>query len=344
VQETPGVTRIVIHIGSHKTGTTYLQRGFVALRPALRDAGVDYPAQWQDHLHGHHSLARQLAAGDADVPARLADLAEQAARAGRAVLLSSENFEDLPAAAVARLAAGLAGHQVEIVHFLRRWQGLVPSAWQEAVKQGGSETLPHFVLGHVLRLGESPLLNPAVTLARFADAFGRAAIRLVAYDRLVERDDDLLDVFLRRILGVDLAAPPRGPRINRALPPADVEIIRVLNAAAQRAPASLPGGVWPMRLFFELGRQGLPAVTTLRRALAPHVTRLALPSVPGLRAIEREAIERFGPPLPDAPGDAPTVEAEHLACTYWMDPAVPGAFEDLRDAIRRTHADAVAAA
>ena len=33
-------SRAIVHIGAHKTGTTYLQRVFYALRPVLRDAGV----------------------------------------------------------------------------------------------------------------------------------------------------------------------------------------------------------------------------------------------------------------------------------------------------------------
>ncbi len=338
------MTRIVVHIGSHKTGTTYLQRGFVALRTELAAAGIDYPVQWQDHLHGHHSLVRQLAAGDADTTARLRALADDAARDGRAVLLSSENFEDLPEAGIARLASGLAGHEVEIVHFLRRWQGLVPSAWQEAVKQGGCETLPEFLLAHVMRLDESPLLNPAHTLDRFASAFGRKALRLVAYDRLVEQNEDLLDVFLRRILGVAIDAPAQSGRVNRALPPADVEIIRVLNAAARRAPESLPGGVWPMRLFFELGRQGLPAIGVLRRSLAAHVVHQALPALPALQSIEQSVIERFGPLQPGEPVEAAAGSADHVAGTYWMEAGVPAAFAELRDAIRRTHAETAAAA
>ncbi|BDG71940.1 hypothetical protein [Roseomonas fluvialis] len=338
------MTRVVIHIGSHKTGTTYLQRGFVALRPDLRAAGIDYPVQWQDHLHGHHSLVRLLAAGDAETPARLAVLAGEAGHGGRALLLSSENFEDIEAAAIGRLASALHGHQVEIVYFLRRWQGLVPSAWQEAVKQGGSETFPQFLLAHMLRLADSPLLNPGITLGRFAEAFGRQAIRLVAYDRLVEQGEELLGFFLRAVLGVAVAPPEQAGRINRALPPADVEIIRALNAAAQRSPDSLPGGVWPMRLFFELGRHGLPAIATLRRVMAQHVTRQVLPTMPALRAVERDVIARFGPALPGDVPEAAPAEAEHVAGTYWMEPSVPAAFAELRAAIRQTHAEAALAA
>jgi hypothetical protein len=175
------------------------------------------------------------------------------------------------------------------------------------------------------------------------------AVRLVDYDQLVEQDAELLGFFLRRILGVAAAAPAPAARVNRALPPADVEIIRVLNAMARLAPDSLPGGVWPMKLFFELGRQGLPAIAALRRALAPHAARQALPDdVPALRAIERHLLDRFGPLLQAGaprPAAHPRARAaEHVAGTYWMDPAVPSAFAQLCDAVRRSHAETAIAA
>jgi hypothetical protein len=344
------VTRIVIHVGSHKTGTTYLQQGFVALREPLRAAGIDYPAEWQDHLHGHHSLVRMLASGDAATPARLAALADQAGREGRGILFSSENFEDLDDASVARLASALQGHAVEIVFFARRWAGLLPSAWQEQVKQGGSETYPQFLLTHLAQPSDSRLLNPMRVLGRYADAFGRNAIRLVAYDRVIDGGEDLLAFFLQTLLGVPIVPPTRGKRVNGALPAVDIEIIRLLNAMARRWQGSVPGGVWPMKLFYELGGQGLPAIAVLRTALRPFVTRCGVPDdLAALREIELQTIDRFGIALPTngsmaarAPG--PTAAGEHVAGEYWMDPLVPPAFAELRDAMRRRHAEIALAA
>lgn len=344
------MTRIVIHIGSHKTGTTYLQQGFVALRPSLRAAGIDYPAEWQDHLHGHHSLARMLAAGDDATPARLADRVGAAASEGRGVLLSSENFENLDDAAVGRLAGALRGHAVEIVYFARHWSGLLPSAWQEHVKQGGSETYPEFLLAHLTQPSDSRLLNPMQMLRRYAAAFGRDAIRLVAYDRVIDGGQDLLAFFLDTVLDVEVAAPPQGKRVNGALPATDIEIIRLLNALARRWAGRVPGGVWPMKLFYELGGEGMPAIAVLRCALQPFIVRHAFTEdVSALRAIERQTIEQFGPLLPADGGVALHPQGgcfagEYVAREYWMDPPVPQAVAALCDAVRRRHADLARAA
>lgn len=338
------MTRVVIHIGSHKTGTTYLQQGFVALRASLRAAGIEYPPEWQDHLYGHHSLVRMLAAGDAATPARLAAMVQAAGQEGHAVLLSSENFEDLDDAAIGRLASALRGHAVEIVFFMRHWSGLLPSAWQEEVKQGGSAPYPGFLLKHLAQPAHSRLLNPTPMLGGYAAAFGHEAIRLVGYDRVIDSGEDIVGFFLRALLEVACACPAGGKRINRSLPAVDVEIIRLLSVAARRSAGSLPGGVWPMKLFYDLSRQGLPAIATLRAALRPHVVRHDGPGgLSALRALERQVIEQFGPILPgdgDVPPIAPCPSSlgEYVAGEYWMDPAVAPAFAELRDAARRRHA------
>jgi hypothetical protein len=342
------VTRVLLHIGSHKTGTTYLQQGFVALRPALRDAGIDYPSAWQDHLHGHHSLVRALARDDAGTGDRLRDLADQADRQGLALLLSSENFETLGNAAVQRLAAALAGHAVEVVYFARRWSGLLPSAWQEDVKQGGEATYPAFLLNHLADPQSSSLLNHAIVLDRYAQAFGQRAIRVVAYDGVIEAGDDLLEFFARRILQVRIDPPAAKGRVNRALPPVDVEIIRTLNVMARLSGGTLPAGVWPMRLFYDLGAGRLAAIATLRDTLGAHLVEHRLPGdLPACREIEAHTAERFGPILPAGGptlfGTAQAIIGHHVDGAYWTNPAVPPAFAQLCDAMCRRHGQLVAA-
>jgi hypothetical protein len=342
------VTRVLLHIGSHKTGTTYLQQGFVALRAALRDAGIDYPTAWQDHLHGHHSLVRALARDEAGTGDRLRGLAEQADAQGLALLLSSENFETLENAAVQRLATALAGHAIEVVYFARRWSGLLPSAWQEEVKQGGEATYPAFLLNHLADPQSSSLLNHGIVLDRYAQAFGQEAIRVVAYDGVIEAGDDLLAFFLRKVLQIGIDLPPAAGRINRALPTVDVEIIRALNVMARLSGGTLPAGVWPMRLFYDLGAGRLPAIARLRDALGAHVVEHRLAGdLPACREIEARTAQRFGPILP---AGGPTLFAttqpivgRHVDSAYWMNPAVPTAFAQLCDAMCRRHGELAAA-
>ena len=52
------VTEYIIHIGPHKTGSTYLQDSFCKLRDVL--AQKAYPKLWQTISTGHHALAFDL--------------------------------------------------------------------------------------------------------------------------------------------------------------------------------------------------------------------------------------------------------------------------------------------
>src|SRR4029453_16249123 len=49
---------LILHVGPHKTGTSYIQQRLVADRDLLLErAKVVYPKTGQDILYGHHSLA-----------------------------------------------------------------------------------------------------------------------------------------------------------------------------------------------------------------------------------------------------------------------------------------------
>jgi len=54
--------RYVVHIGPHKTGTTYIQSRLDAARDRLRAVGVTYPATWRagDAVPSHLRLFERI--------------------------------------------------------------------------------------------------------------------------------------------------------------------------------------------------------------------------------------------------------------------------------------------
>ena len=136
----------VIHVGPHKTGTTYLQLSFKANRPALQQRGILYPAVW-DYTAGnpsHLPLAQKLKAGDRDGLAQ--DFATLLASGAKQVLISAEDLSNLEIPALQLLQSLVAGSAVKIVFYVRRWSELLPSSWQESIKQGQCWTLPEYML------------------------------------------------------------------------------------------------------------------------------------------------------------------------------------------------------
>lgn len=230
--------QVILHAGLPKTGTTYLQRCFVANRAWLADRGVGYPHYGQEHQHGHHNLSFLLR----DVPTqnRPSDGldAEQAVRRAlnegdhSSVLLSSEGFSALDAAGVATLQRALEGCDVRIVIYLRRRSQLCRSAWQERVKHGSPAGLLEFLAEQLLSSG-SRILRFEQLLTAILGAFGRAAMRVIVYDHVVEDGLDLFEHFLTTTLEleVDEGLLGRGRMSNKAIGPAGLEVVRAINQA-----------------------------------------------------------------------------------------------------------------
>jgi hypothetical protein len=104
------------------------------------------------------------------------------------------------------------------------------SAWQESVKHGSSSLFPEFVCSHILRPFQSSLLNYALPLDRYKNAFGSGAIKVVSYDNLTSNGTDIFQHFLMQVLCLPSVPKIQAENINTSLPPQITELIRALNA------------------------------------------------------------------------------------------------------------------
>jgi hypothetical protein len=221
------VPRYLIHVGPHKTGTTYLQHAFTRLRPELAARGILYPLQWGSGEHGHHGLRAALAQPETDaLPASF----QQFNRSGAdTILLSSEDFTYATDAEVRRLHALMAGQPATVVFYCRRWSELIPSCWRESVKHGSLSTLPEYVLACLGNPTNSPIVDFRHILDRFAAVFGQDSIRLVSYNSVLEAGEDLLTHFCRGFLSWPDPPPTDLGPVNVSLDMVDSEMIRTLN-------------------------------------------------------------------------------------------------------------------
>jgi len=222
------VPRYLIHIGPHKTGTTYLQHAFTRLRPELAARGILYPPQWGSGEHGQHGLRAALSQPDTNaLPAAF----EQFNRSGAdTVLLSSEDFTYAGDAEVRCLHTLMAGQPAIVVFYCRRWSELIPSCWRESIKHGSLSSLPEYVLACLANPTTSPIVNFRHVLDRYAAVFGRESIRLVSYNGVLEAGEDLLTHFCRNFLSWPDPPPTDLGRVNISLDMVDSEIIRTLNS------------------------------------------------------------------------------------------------------------------
>jgi hypothetical protein len=228
------VPEFIIHVGPHKTGTTYLQLSFKANRRALQQRGIIHPGVWDFTAHNpsHLPLAQKLRAGDReglapDFSALLASGAEQ-------ILISAEDLSILDVPAVRLLQDLLAGSPVRIVFYIRRWSDLLPSAWQEGIKQGQSWTLPEYILLSLQNVAQAGGLNFDRKLAPFTEIFGADAVSVVSYSELRDRNIDLFQHFASHFLNWPDAVPGGvPPQANASRDVATMEILRIMNVMSR---------------------------------------------------------------------------------------------------------------
>lgn len=149
------MARLVLHIGPHKTGTTYIQNLFHKNRDALEKAGILYPDFSPDTAH--HVLAspwltRNVAPAyplDPRGPeGPWDDFIAKYAQAEGTVFLSSENFSRCHPEAVdmKELAQRLSDFEdVRIISMMRAQTQMVQSIWLQISKMGRPRAIYSFM-------------------------------------------------------------------------------------------------------------------------------------------------------------------------------------------------------
>ena len=224
-----------VHIGTHKTGTTSIQRLLAANQRHLMNYGLYVPVTGRPAGYdGHHNIAWQLN----DDPrfelssGTLSDLArELEAVALPTVCVSSEDFEYLHAKPerlrLIRDAIASTGYVAKIILYLRSQPDYERSLYTELVKHGITETAEEFhkqIVRHqvfqchdrwIFQFAYDRLIHP------FAETFGVENIIIHQY-RSTEPDWHLLTDFLRIVLPGDqqlnVADFELPPRMNRSTP------------------------------------------------------------------------------------------------------------------------------
>lgn len=250
---------VYLHIGLHKTGTTYMQKVFTDNREVLRSLGVEYPELGAEYLWGHHNLAwsfmpnKPLINGENFSCDRFFDYLD-ACEYSR-ILISSEDFDFLRPAQIEKLHQRLANFEVRIIVYVRQPLNALYSYWQESVKHGDTTTFKDYCF----QVLDQPMaLNYGKLLEHWSAKFGIDALSIVVYDNLLEDNKDVALFCLETVLALDLKSNhlsiPRA-RINVASDIKTVELIRQINAIykAKNNTKIIPPEFWErLKQYFEV--------------------------------------------------------------------------------------------
>ncbi len=219
---------LYLHVGPHKTGSTYLQSVFSSQKNTLQIQGLLYPSQGREYSLGHHNIAwffsgRQLIK---TTPGKLSEnLSELASFNTQKILLSSEEFARIPESNLPNLKLAFQKSDFHILYFLRNGAGLVVSLWQEMVKHGVSTSMNKVNLSEISRFFNYNPFSHEENIAKFESQLNGTAT-VYNYNQLIAENKDLLSV-ITNTMGVTLKSKEK--IVNQSMSIEIVELIRAAN-------------------------------------------------------------------------------------------------------------------
>lgn len=207
--------RLILHAGTHKTGTTSIQQALHANRTWLRERGVHYPdpeGWFGGNPAAHHAFSHAVAGiGEASVDdaRRFIEAVADATEEGETVLLSAEpvyrhvigppddDWWARHSAYLDGLASVLRPFDVEVFLIFRRRDAFIESVYHEQVSNGYSKPFERMIRD----VGDR-MLDYDRQLSCFRSSF--SAVTAQSYEALAQ--PDLLEGFVH-LLGVDDPLP-----------------------------------------------------------------------------------------------------------------------------------------
>jgi hypothetical protein len=229
---------LFLHVGLHKTGTTYLQKLLGENRDTLLGAGLGLGPFQDPELGTHHPI---IAAMERLGPEKV--FAQAARCPGDKLLVSAEDLSHVLLDPVrARAIRDAAGRHfdVKIVIFLRRQDHLAESYYAEAVKSWHAGPVGEAGLDGARWIYE---LDHAKRIARLEDVFGKGNVLVRLY-----RDGGPNDLVgeLFSAIGLD----PEAVSLRRPAKPLNVALHRRKVLFLSRVPKWRGGADGPPRASF----------------------------------------------------------------------------------------------
>ena len=142
--------RVVLHVGTMKSGTTFLQNVLSNNRDALREQGVSFVGRkWRDQIKAAQEVIER--GGDDQEPLKddgpwhriLREIEEWPGTA----LFSVEFFGARKVSKIEQIVADFGDTPLTVVITARDLARQIPSMWQESIQNGGRLTWPEFLKG-----------------------------------------------------------------------------------------------------------------------------------------------------------------------------------------------------
>lgn len=330
--------RVVLHVGTMKSGTTFLQNVVSANQEALRAQGVSFVGRrWRDQITAaqdaieHGGPKQPPMSPDGPWSRIVREIEEWPATA----LFSVEFFGARKTPKIQQIIGSLGDAQVTVVLTVRDLARTIPSMWQESVQNGGQATWEAYL--HAVRTHErDDRLADLFWRHQGVAAMARRWAEVVGPDNVVVvtappkgAPRDLLWNRYAGLLGVDPASCSQDVPANPSMGLASTMVLRALNEELASEP--LTRNAYHQRVKRVLAKQGMGRY----RADEPTLG-LDEPWVYERSAAQIAALRKLGCPVV---GDldeltsypVPGVQPEAVSAEQQLQAAVRGLAHAVRD-------------
>jgi len=192
-----GMKSILIHIGTHKTGTTSIQQFLVRASDQLREDGILYPEAGRPDdraPHGHHTLAWsiQQRQGLENLEGWEEVVCEIRRSSCPRILLSSEVFETCSVSEIRQIRSFFPDSKVRALGYLRRPFSYMVSMYKQHIRAWG-ETRPFWQFADA----KMHLLDYPSLLDRWRQGLGEGQLTARSFEQCCKSkglEASLLDV------------------------------------------------------------------------------------------------------------------------------------------------------
>lgn len=221
---------LVLHVGPHKTATTWLQHNFYHNIKALEEAGWHYPLTGVRVRVAHHDISDNPDEILNDASAKVREIRRIVAKSAEKdlnILLSSEGFRNWKPEHLRRLQQLAAPHALHIVYCVRDPASTLYSFWAQQVRTGTQLSFPEFSEKQFARPARSKILNPLVEIQTLQEMAG-IQLTLLLYDEIRRQERDIFDVFVEDILKLPVLPHSGDARSNDRQPIEMTEFMRLV--------------------------------------------------------------------------------------------------------------------
>lgn len=328
--------RVVLHVGTMKSGTTFLQNVVSANREPLRAQGVSFVGRkWREQIKAaqdaiEHGAAKQRPLAPDGPWARIVREIEE--WPGTA-LFSVEFFGARKPSKIEQILGSFPGTDVTVVITVRDLARTIPSMWQESLQNGGTSTWDDYLRAvraedHRDDLSASFWRQQGVAsmAKRWASVAGAANVVLITAPPKGAPSNLLWERYCQ-VLGVDPASCSLDVPANPSLGLASTLVLRALNEELAAAPLSR--GAYHQKVKRALAKRGMARHRADEPTLGldePWVYERSAAEIEALRALGCPVVGDLGEltsyPVPGVHPDTVTVEQQLRAAVRGLEHTV----------------------